>query len=95
MNVTEYRAAAVAQSINTVLTGLLVMGIGWLLLEVTGGRERWARIEERISAQQVNIMELRSDINAWNANLQNSDKNLRNLELRIHALEVKVEGTLR
>lgn len=91
MNVTEYKAAAVAQSINSVLTGLLVMGIGWLLLEVTGGRERWARIEERITAQQVNIMELRSDINKWNSNLQNSDEKVRDIEVRLVALENKAK----
>lgn len=92
MNVTEYKAAALAQSVNTVLTGLLVMGIGWLLLEVTGGRERWARIEERITAQQLNIMELRTDINTWNSNLQANDGKVRELELRILVIESKVGG---
>jgi hypothetical protein len=89
MKVIEYQTAAISQTVNTVLTGLLVMGIGWLLLEVTGGRERWARIEERISAQQVNIMELRTDINTWNANLQSSEGRMRELELRIVSLEAK------
>lgn len=89
MNVTEYKIATINQMINTVLTGLLVTGICWLILEVTGSRERWARIEERMTSQSVNILELRSDINSWTARRDAQEERLNKMEGRIIALEHK------
>lgn len=52
-----------SQVINTLLTALIVGGVSWVLVELNAGRERWARVEERINAQSVNIMEMRVDLN--------------------------------
>lgn len=87
----ERKNSNLTESVNTVLTGLLVLGIGWLLLEVTSGREKWARMEERLATQQVNIMELRLDITQWNSNLKENEVFMREMERRVHVLENRVE----
>lgn len=87
MNVTEYKVATISQTINTILTGLLVTGICWLILEVTGSRERWARMEERINTQSVHILELRNDISLWNQRREAQEGRLYKLEERVTVLE--------
>lgn len=85
MNVDEYRISAISQSLNTVLTGLVVAGICWLLMEVNGSREKWARIEERLTTIQKELVE-------WNQNYDNLKKRVDGLERRLYLLEKEAEN---
>ncbi|MFN3898879.1 MAG: hypothetical protein ACK4ML_00750 [Alishewanella aestuarii] len=82
MNVTEYKVTAFSQAINTVLTGLIVAGVCWLLMEVNGSREKWARIEERLTTIQKELAQ-------WNRNHEKLEERVIALENRVIELERK------
>lgn len=80
MNVTEYKVTAFSQALNTVLTGLIVAGVCWLLMEVNGSREKWARIEERLTTIQ-------KELSQWNRNHEKLEERVNYLEKRLNDLE--------
>lgn len=80
MNVTEYKVTAFSQALNTVLTGLIVAGVCWLLMEVNGSREKWARIEERLTTIQ-------KELSQWNRNHEKLEERVNYLENRLNDLE--------
>ena len=84
MNTTEYKVAAFSQAINTILTGLIVAGVCWLLMEVNGSREKWARIEERLTTIQ-------KELSQWNRNHEKLEERVIYLEKRVTELEKKVK----
>lgn len=84
MNVTEYKVTAFSQAINTILTGLIVAGVCWLLMEVNGSREKWARIEERLTTIQKELAQ-------WNRNHEKLEERVISLENRLIELERKVK----
>lgn len=85
--VVDERITTIANLLTPVLTALLVGGVGWLLLEVQDSRERWARVEERISAQSVLIMELRVELSD---SLRDQRSGMRELERGVNGLERRV-----
>lgn len=92
----EAKLKAGSQLLNTVLSGLLVMGISWLLLEVNESRERWARVEERITSQSAGIIEIKKElqvsINETRHSRLDTHRRLRSVENRISILETQSEG---
>lgn len=80
MNTTEYKVAAFSQALNTILTGLIVAGVCWLLLEVNGSREKWARIDERLTTIQKDLLQ-------WNRNHEKLEERVIDLEKRLTELE--------
>ena len=83
MNVTEYKVTAFSQAMNTILTALIVAGVSWLLMEVNGSREKWVRIEERLTTIQ-------KDLTQWNRNHEKLEERVTNLEKKLAVLESKV-----
>ena len=83
MNVTDQKVASWSQAINTILTGLLVAGICWVMLEVSAARERTARIEERLALISINL----DDERRSNYPLQ-----LAVIEQRLQVLEARVNA---
>lgn len=82
MNTTEYKVTAISQAINTTLTGLIVAGVCWLLMEVNGSREKWIRIEERLASIQKEFIQ-------WNRNHEKLEERVEILERRVVELERK------
>ncbi len=84
MNVTEYKVTAFSQALNTILTGLIVAGVCWLLLEVNGSREKWARIEERLTTIQKELAQ-------WNRNHEKLEERVIYLEKQVIGLERQIK----
>ena len=85
MNVTEYKVTAFSQALNTVLTGLIVAGVCWLLMEVNGSREKWARIEERLTTIQ-------KELSQWNRNHEKLEERVIHLEKQVNELERRLRN---
>lgn len=87
----EAKLKAGSQLLNTVLSGLLVMGISWLLLEVNESRERWARVEERIAGQSAGILDIKRELRVNIEESRNTrmgvTRRLRRTENRLSVLE--------
>lgn len=90
MSELEQRVQSWGQFINTLLTGLLTAGICWLLLEVNASRERWARLEERITTQSLSIQELRTDISQWNQRREGQEQRFSELDKRVAIVEQRL-----
>ena len=87
------RITTIANILSPVFTAMLVGGVGWLVLEVQDSRERWARVEERISTQSVLIMELRVELNdsmrEQRSGMRELERGVNSLERRVSLLEAK------
>lgn len=87
MNLAEYKVTSLVQIVQTIFSGLIITGVAWILLEVHEGRERWARVEERLNTQSIHILELRNDLNLWNNRREAQEDRLAKLETRVSVLE--------
>lgn len=100
----EVRTLANSHLLNSVMITVIAGGIAWVLLELHQGRERWARVEERISNQSAHIVDMRVDLNTnlreWQRVNEKNGERLSELERRMSVhetrlaiLEAKVNAT--
>ena len=92
---TEVQTFASSHLINSVLITMIAGGIAWVLLELHHGRERWARVEERISSQSTHIVEMRVDLNTnlteWRSAHEKNTMRVFELERKIAVQESRLD----
>lgn len=91
----EVTTLANSHLINSILITMIAGGIAWVLLELHHGRERWARVEERISSQSTHIVEMRVDLNnnltEWRRAQEKNTERVSELERKLAVQESRLD----